>query len=323
MNTHPYDRLTPELILDAVEAQGLLSDGRLLALNSYENRVYQVGIEDQAPLIAKFYRPERWSPAAIAEEHAFAHALAQHELPIVAPLLFKQRSVFEHQGFHFALYPRRGGHGPDAENPDLLYRLGQLLGRIHNLGATEHFVHRERWDVALVQQALDELATFPALLEAPCDYLSQAQALLDEAGARIAAVNPTYLRVHGDCHIGNLLYRDEQLWLVDLDDTRMAPAIQDIWLLLSPEEDSQRRQLTELIDGYEEFRDFPRAELALIEPLRALRLVHYDAWLAKRWADPAFPRAFPWFAGSGYWQAQARRLQEQRVALTRATVTLY
>ena len=320
MNAHPYDALTPDLILDAVDSLGLITDGRLLALNSYENRVYQVGIDEQTPLIAKFYRPERWSDAAIAEEHAFALELAAHELPVVAPLVIDGSSLFSHQGFRFALFPRRGGHAPEAEDPELLYRLGQFLGRLHNIGATRPFAHRESLTPALAQHAL---ATLEAFAGHESGYLTAARQLIEQAQARFNAVNPSLLRGHGDCHIGNLLYRDEQLWLVDLDDTRMAPAMQDLWLLLSPEADSQRRQLTELLDGYEEFRDFPRAELALIEPLRALRLVLHDAWLAKRWSDPAFPKAFPWFDQNGYWAAQARRFDEQRRALEQPTVTLY
>ena len=323
--SHPFATLSPDLVLDAVESLGYLSDARVLALNSYENRVYQVGIEGETPLIAKFYRPARWSDAAIREEHAFSLELAEHEIPVVPPLLRDGESLFEHAGFRFALFPRRGGHAPEPGNLDQLYRLGQLLGRLHGVGASRPFQHRETMTVEnFGHQSLAcvlDSGFLPASLRPA--YESVARDLLARLDALFASVRYTAIRLHGDCHPGNLLYRDEAFHMVDLDDCRMGPAMQDLWMMLAGERQERLSQLSELMEGYQEFHDFDRRELALIEGLRSLRLLHYSAWLARRWDDPAFPMSFPWFANERYWGDQILALREQLAALDEAPLQLF
>lgn len=322
---HPFATLTPDLVLDAVESLGFLSDARVLALNSYENRVYQVGIEGETPLIAKFYRPARWSDAAIREEHAFSFELAEHEVPVVAPILQGGESLFEHAGFRFALFPRRGGRAPEPGDLDQLYRFGQLLGRMHAIGASRPFAHREALTVDNFGH--ESLATLlegdfvpRSLLPA---YESVARDLLARLDALFARIDYSSIRLHGDCHPGNLLYRDERFHVVDLDDCRMGPAVQDLWMLLAGERQERLLQLAELIDGYQEFHDFAPRELALIEGLRSLRLMHYSAWLARRWDDPAFPMSFPWFGSERYWGEQILMLREQLAALDEEPLRLF
>lgn len=314
---HPFAELTPERVLDAVEGLGYRSDARVLALNSYENRVYQVGIEDDQPLIAKFYRPQRWTDAAIREEHRFTLELADAEIPVVAPLIRDGETLFEHQGFRLALFPRRGGRAPEPGDLEQLYRLGQLLGRLHAIAALRPFEHRESLDVQCFGHA-------------PWQFLSAGQWLPSALRADFAAVVETLLsrldelfrntpfhpiRLHGDCHPGNLLCREDIWHIVDLDDCRMGPAVQDLWMMLAGDRPERTWQLAELIDGYRMFHDFDTRELPLIEGLRALRLLHHSAWLARRWDDPAFPRAFPWFASERYWSEQLLALREQLMAL--------
>lgn len=323
--SHPFSALTPDLVLDAVESLGLLSDARVLALNSYENRVYQVGIEGEAPLIAKFYRPDRWSDAAIREEHAFSFELAEHEVPVVAPLQFAGDSLFAHAGFRFALFPRRGGHAPEPGDLDQLYRFGQLLGRLHAVGASRPFQHREALTVDnFGHQSLATLLEggfIPASQRA--DYRTLAGELLARVDALFTGTSYQAIRLHGDCHPGNLLYRDERFHMVDLDDCRMGPAVQDLWMLLAGERQERLRQLSELLDGYQEFHDFAPRELALIEGLRSLRLIHYSAWLARRWDDPAFPPNFSWFGSEHYWSQQVLILREQLAALDEEPLRLF
>ena len=323
--SHPFATLTPDRVLDAVESLGYLSDARVLALNSYENRVYQVGIEDDQPLIAKFYRPDRWSDAAIREEHAFSHELAECEVPVVAPLQRDGESLFEHAGFRFALFSRRGGRAPEPGNLDQLYRLGQLLGRLHAVGASRPFEHRETLTVAGFGHAsLDTLleggfvprSLLPAYESVARDLLKR----LDELFTRVCY---TPIRLHGDCHPGNLLHRDDAFHVVDLDDCRMGPAVQDLWMMLAGDRQERLGQLSELVDGYNEFHDFEARELPLIEGLRALRLMHHSAWIARRWDDPAFPLAFPWFANERYWGDQILALREQLAALDEEPLRLF
>jgi len=323
--SHPFDTLTPDLVLDAVESIGYLSDARVLALNSYENRVYQVGIEDETPLIAKFYRPGRWSDAAILEEHQFSLELAEHEVPVVAPLERDGSTLFKHAGFRFALFPRRGGRAPEPGNLDQLYRLGQLLGRMHAVGANRPFEHRETLGVQNFGH--DSLSTLlegdfvpRSLLPA---YESVARDLLKRVEDVFASTNFTPIRLHGDCHPGNILARDDAFYLVDLDDCRMGPAVQDLWMMLAGERHERLGQLAELVDGYNEFHDFAPRELPLIEALRALRLMHYSAWLARRWDDPAFPMSFPWFGSERYWGDQVLILREQMSALQEEPLRLF
>lgn len=316
---HPFEALTPDFILDAIEAQGFLSDGRILALNSYENRVYQVGIEDSVPLIAKFYRPGRWSDVQILEEHQFCYELEAQELSVVTPLRNTEgESLLHYQDFRLALFPRRGGRAPDLDNPDHLYQLGYTLGRMHLVGAAHPFVERPVLDLASFGYNSIELIArdfIPASLREA--YLSLTRDLMLKIEAAFSLFDDLrYIRVHGDCHGGNLLWRDDVAHFVDFDDSRMAPAVQDLWMLLSESERSQRElQLAEVLAGYQEFADFDPRELHLVEPLRTLRMLHYSAWLARRWQDPAFPLSFPWFNTERYWGEHILQLREQLSAL--------
>jgi len=315
---HPFQTLTPAFVMDAVESQGFRCDCRVFALNSYENRVCQVGIEEDAPLIAKFYRPGRWNDAQILEEHAFCFELVEHELPVVAPLRnHLGESLFGYEGFRFALYPRQGGHAPEFDNLDNLLILGRTLGRMHAVGAVQPFAHRPHLDSTEFGRASVEL-----LLEnfVPTDFRASYEAVTERLLARIEAALHTAgavrtLRTHGDCHPGNILWRDGAPHFVDFDDARTAPAIQDLWMMLSGDRPRRLLQLSELIDGYNEFADFDPREIPLIEPLRALRILHHSAWLARRWADPLFPVAFPWFNTPRYWNEHIVELREQLAAL--------
>jgi Ser/Thr protein kinase RdoA (MazF antagonist) len=316
--THPFDTLTPDFILNALEEHGYLSDGRMLALNSYENRVYQVGIEDAEPIIAKFYRPDRWSDEQILEEHTFCFELVDNDIPVVAPIANNEgTSLLKAGDFRLALFPRRGGRTPDIDDLDNLLILGRLLGRIHLTGASHTFDHRPTIDcqtfghesVALIGDKF-----IPAYLTTAYDTL--ATDLLKKLDAIFASVGDvTHIRVHGDCHSGNILWRDDTPHFVDLDDARMAPSVQDIWMLLSGDQERQRAQLSEILEGYGEFNDFNLSELQLVEALRTLRLLHYNAWLAARWEDPAFPRTFTWFNSPRYWEQHILDLREQYAAL--------
>lgn len=315
--SHFYDQLTPERVLDAVESVGLLSDFRVIALNSYENRVYQVGIEEQQPVIAKFYRPQRWTVAQIQEEHDFTLALQALELPIIAPLSFNGQTLHQFDDFYFALFPRQGGHAPELSDLDNLYTLGRTLGRIHRLGATTNFQHRP--ELNLQRFGIESVAYLPENQFIPESLMANYQQATDALLLRLAELEQAYsvtpIRVHGDCHSGNILWRDEALHFVDFDDTCMAPAIQDIWMLLSGERHEQIQQLSEVLEGYEEFMPFNMVELNLLEYFRTLRILNYSAWLAKRWDDPAFPKAFTWFNTERYWAEHIVELREQLNAL--------
>ncbi len=314
-NLHAYDALTPDAILNAVDASGYRSDGHLLALNSYENRVYQVGIEDAQPLVVKFYRAGRWSDEAIREEHVFSQTLADAEIPVIAPLKDTGgETLFTHGGFRFALYPRRGGRWPDLEDPDNLMWLGRFMGRIHAIGATQPFAHRPTLDIASFGHAsvdyLQSAAIIPDYLHEA--YFSLAKDLLIQIEAGFERAGDfARIRLHGDCHPGNILWTDDGPHFVDFDDARMGPAIQDLWMLLSGERPQMTGQIDEVLAGYTEFMDFNPRELHLIEPLRTLRMIHYSAWLARRWDDPTFPRHFPWFGEPRYWEEQILALREQ------------
>lgn len=310
----PFAGLTPDAVLDAVESLGLHADGRQLALNSYENRVYQVGIEDGAPLVVKFYRPVRWSDDAIIEEHAFCAELIEREIPVVAPLLFEGRSLHQHAGFRFALYPRRGGRAPELDNEDTLRWMGRFIARIHNIGALEPFVARPRLDIASFgSEPRDWLLAHdcvpPELLDAWRGTVDTALDGVRRCFERAGSVRN--LRLHGDCHGGNVLWTDDGPHFVDFDDARMGPAVQDLWMMLSGQREAMERQFGRVLEGYEQFRDFDRRELHLVEALRTLRLIHYAAWIARRWDDPAFPVAFPWFGSARYWQDRILELKEQ------------
>jgi len=314
----PYSELSPETVLDAIEAVGFRSDGRVLALNSYENRVYQIGIEDGEPVVAKFYRPGRWSDAAIREEHGFAGELAGQEIPVVAPLQRAGETLHTHHGFRYAVFPRRGGRWPELGNTDEREWVGRFLGRIHAVGRAARFHERGRLSM---QELGRDARDFVLDGDWMPDYLATKYAevtdeLLDAVEARAADWGGAAQgRILGDCHRGNILWTDLGPHFVDLDDCLTGPAIQDLWMLLSGGHQEMRSELRDLLKGYEQFQPFDHSEIALIEPLRALRMIHYSGWLARRWHDPAFPKAFPWFAEPRYWEQHHRSLQDQLAAV--------
>ena len=324
-NQHPFALLTPDTVLDAVESIGLLSDARILTLNSYENRVFQVGIEGAPPLIAKFYRPNRWSDEAILEEHQFSLELAERDIPVIPPLQIDGHTLLNHAGFRFSLFTRFGGRAPEFDNPDHLLMLGRLLGRLHAVGSMQPFNHRP--ELTLQSFGYDSVNWLRENDSVPANLRPAYFSVADDLLARIADIYQAHpyqsIRLHGDLHVGNLLWRDESLYMVDMDDCRQGPAIQDLWMMLSGERDQRQAQLAELVDGYNEFHDFNPSELPLIESLRSLRLIHYSAWLARRWTDPAFPMHFPWFASERYWADQILTLREQRAALDEPPLRLF
>lgn len=316
----PYAHLDPHLILDAIESLGFQCTGSLLALNSYENRVYQVGIEGASPLVVKFYRPNRWTREAILEEHQFALELQEHELPIVAPFAFgpQHLTLADYQGFRFALFPRQGGRPLELDNMEHLEWMGRFIGRLHAVGVCKPFLHRPRLDVQTYgykpYQFLLENDFIPEELRH--NYCLTVEALLQKIEQSFALLGRlTYLRLHGDCHAGNILWDKTGPHFVDLDDCLMGPAIQDLWMLLSGPEQDVKKQLQFILQGYREFYDFNSRELHLIEALRSLRMIHYSAWLARRWHDPTFPLNFPWFNTPRYWQEQLQHLREQDALL--------
>ena len=323
-NPHPFQNLIPGFIMDAVESLGFRCDCRTSPLNSYENRVYQVGLEEGEPFIAKFYRPGRWSDAQIIEEHRFCIELAEHELPVVAPWKNGDcETLFHYEGFRFALYPRQGGRAPEFDNLDNLPVLGRMLGRIHRIGAVRPFERRPTLDSRSFGHASVELIRERFIPEEYREsYTAVTGQLLQEIDAITAEAGPHYIRAHGDCHAGNILWRDGAPHFVDFDDARMAPAVQDLWMMLSGERERQTAQLAALIEGYSEFNEFNPAELRLIEPLRALRMLHYSAWLARRWEDPIFPVTFPWFNTVRYWGEHILELREQLAALAEPPLEL-
>lgn len=313
----PYADLSPDLILDAVESVGIAPTGGILALNSYENRVYQLGTETGF-VVAKFYRPGRWSDQAILEEHAFSQELVEEEIPVVAPLELAGGTLNEHQGYRFAVFERRGGRWPELGTTDDRQWMGRFLGRIHAVGAVHAFQHRpelsiERLGVVPVEELLDSdwlpdhlVASYEAITD---DLLTAIEQRFDEVSGIDA------IRIHGDCHSGNVLWTDDGPHFVDLDDCMNGPRIQDLWLFLSGSRDEMTVQLGDLLAGYTQFSTFDARELHLIEALRTLRMLHYSAWIARRWGDPAFPRAFPWFEENRYWEEHVLALREQRALL--------
>jgi Ser/Thr protein kinase RdoA (MazF antagonist) len=318
MNDTPYHDLTPDLIMDAVESLGLRCNGQLLALNSYENRVYQIGIEDEAPVIGKFYRPGRWRDEAILEDHAFCQELAAREIPSVPPLEIQNRTLHAFGGHRFALYPRKGGRAPELDNAEVLEWIGRFLGRIHAVGAIKPFKHRGKIDIKTDGEDsvrfILQTSFVPDYLKLPLARISEE--VLAQIKRVFADVGPARaLRIHGDCHPGNILWTPSGPHFVDFDDCRTGPAVADVWMLLSGSRDEQERQLQHLLTGYQQFYRFDPTQLQLIEALRGLRILHYTAWLAKRWNDPAFPKAFPWFGNPRYWEEHVQTLQEQFAAL--------
>jgi Ser/Thr protein kinase RdoA (MazF antagonist) len=314
-NTIPFAALDPDLILDAIDALGLQTDGRLLALNSYENRVYQVGIEDAAPIVVKFYRPGRWSNEAIGEEHDFVFRLAESELPVVAPIRDANgQSLHVYRDFRFSLFPKHGGRAPELDRQDTLEWIGRFLGRIHAVGALDAFRIRPTINIETFgKEPGDFLLTHGFI---PGDIRLAYESVVRQALEGVQrcydrAGDFKYIRLHGDCHLGNMLWTDDGPHFVDFDDCRMGPAIQDLWMLLSGDRAQMKEQLLDILAGYEDFYEFNHRELFLIEALRTLRLIHYSAWIARRWDDPAFPATFTWFNTQQYWQDRILELREQ------------
>ncbi|HLT91573.1 MAG TPA: serine/threonine protein kinase [Woeseiaceae bacterium] len=313
-----FQALGPDDILGPLESLGFVPDGRFYPLSSYENRVYRVGIEDGAPVVAKFYRPARWSDEAILEEHAFTLELAERAIPVVPPLVREGRTLHHSGPFRFAVFPSRGGRAPELDQPGVRRRLGRLVARLHVEGERRPFRHRPAIDIESYGYAsrryLLEEGFIPAELAAT--YEGVTAHLLENVAAcfeRAGAVRT--LRLHGDFHAANVLADGDELFIVDFDDVRSGPAVQDLWMLLAGSREEQVPQLAEVLAGYEEFRRFDARELHLVEALRSLRIMHYAAWIARRWADPAFKTAFPWFNTARYWDEHILALREQ-AALT-------
>lgn len=322
-----FSTLQPDLILDALQHYGLDVSSGLLALNSYENRVYQFNAYRDAAvrpekMVVKFYRPQRWTPAQIQEEHQFAFELAAAEIPVVAPLLFAGESLLGYQGFYFAVFPSRGGRTLEIDNDDQLAMLGRFLGRMHQIGRQKVFTERPQLSVQShlldSQQVLAELDLIPNYLRPAFD--SALQQVIAEATSQYQPKK--LIRLHGDCHAGNLFYTGESPFFVDLDDCRTGPAMQDLWMMLSGDRRQQRETLELMLEEYEQYCDFDPAELKLIEPLRAMRMIHYMAWLARRWQDQAFVMNFPWFATDKYWEQQCLALKEQLALLQQPPLSL-
>ncbi|HUI58608.1 MAG TPA: serine/threonine protein kinase [Steroidobacteraceae bacterium] len=309
----PFTGLSPEVVLDAAASVGLEADGRLFALNSYENRVYQLGTP-HGNLVLKFYRPHRWSDAQIAEEHALTAELAQAELPVAAPVERAGRTLFTFGEYRFAAFPWMPGRAPELDATDARQILGRTLARMHQVGARRPFLTRPVIGIQrLGIDACHQVLAGELLPEALRDrYVQTGEALLERIERSFADAQPVRgIRIHGDCHLGNLLWNEHGPAFVDLDDCGTGPRIQDLWMLLSGSPAEQRRQWAELLEGYLQFADFDLREVQLIEPLRALRMLHHAAWVSHRWRDPAFPRAFPWFGEQRYWESYLADLREQ------------
>lgn len=326
MSTPPYARLSPDTVLEAVESVGFVCDGTSIALASYENRVYQIGIDGGGFIVAKFYRPERWTDDAIYEEHDFALELVDRDVPVVPPLVLEGDTLHEYDGYRFALFERRGGRWPELGSSDDRIMMGRVIARIHAVGDLQRFSHRATLSPAVLGRdavaVLDEGGFIPDHLAD--SYLSTADDLLDAVDRAFeTAGRYRELRIHGDCHPGNVLWTATGPHFVDLDDCVNGPSIQDLWLFLSGNRDEMAAQLADLLEGYTQFRDFDYRELNLVEALRALRMIHYSAWIARRWTDPAFPRAFTWFGEPRYWEEQVLSLREQRAALDESPLAVF
>ncbi|MCC5856189.1 MAG: serine/threonine protein kinase [Idiomarina sp.] len=316
MDDFSFQQLTPDFILDALETVHIYPASGLLALNSYENRVYQFLDDDRQRFVLKFYRPARWTTEQIQEEHDFLAELAAVDIPVVQPLRFDGESLLHFQGYRWCVFPSVGGRALEADNLDQLEELGRQLGRIHRVGAAKPFEFRPN---LVSDEIVDEAVTTLLASELLPDSLRESFAtILGHVSQRLNEVawqDAQSIRLHGDCHVGNLLVRPDGMTLVDLDDARQGPAVQDLWMMLSGDRSQQQLQLETLLDGYEEFTEFQPRELRLIEPLRTFRIIQYMAWLARRWDDPAFPRSFGWFAEPRYWEQQILALKEQLAAL--------
>lgn len=315
---HPYARLTQDTLIDWLESLGLESDYRIYPLNSFENRVYRVGIEEATPMVFKVYRPGRWNRAQVDEELSFIEELADADLDVIPAAMIHGERLFERDGFLLAGFPMKAGHAFELDNPEKLYRIGQQLARLHNVGAVSRFRHRNT--LSLLQPVNDALSFFNGSSLIPddiranyLDTLTNLKALLTPFEATLAECDQ--LRIHGDFHPGNILTRDDRMLIVDFDDTVTGPAMQDIWKLLSGTPSDQQLQLNELEEGYEQFRSFPRREIRLIEPLRTAHMIRHALWIGRRWEDPAFPQAFPWYGTARYWSEHLLALREQWATL--------
>ena len=325
-NVQDYNQLSPDTVLSAVETVGLIPDGRLQALNRFENRVYLIGLDDQTEVIAKFYRPKRWTDQQILEEHDFCHELAENDIPVVTALCFSEQQLFNFEGFRFSLFPKKGGRAMDLENYDVLEQMGRFLGRLHQVGKTKQFIHRPALTVASYGIESREFILSNDYI--PRDlisaYESLTTALIEQIQQAYQQVGDLHLvRTHTDFHQGNILWTEETPHIVDFDDCRSAPAIQDIWMMLSGERNDMVAGLDAILEGYSSFCEFNHRELGLIEALRTLRLMHYYAWLAKRWNDPAFKIAFPWFNSQRCWEEHVLSLREQSAAMNEVPLALF
>lgn len=312
MSLHPFSKLTPDFILTAIESLDFWSDARIYPLNSYENRVYQIGLEDKQPIIAKFYRPNRWTREQIQEEHTILRQLKQQELPVIAPISINNTTLFSHDEFYFCLYEKQLGRVPEADNMDHLFSTGQLLGKMHASMSSTSYQARpcmkplEDFEDA-VRSILSSKFMPQKLTDSFSDLFTKLRTLIfaSTKNSWPQTIHP----IHGDCHRSNLIVDQEKVYILDFDDSRTGPAIQDVWLHLSGTVTQQKQQLSELIEGYEEYHDFAHPQLALIDSLKVCRLVQYAAWLDKRWEDPAFPVTFPWFQEETYWLGLRKDLQ--------------
>lgn len=308
---HPYSELSPDLIMDALEIVGLYSDYRLYPLNSYENRVYQVGIEDSSPVIVKFYRPGRWTQAQILEEHALLQHLSDNDVSVAAPLIINEQSLFEYQGFHFSVTPKLRGDAPEAGDLDQLYSLGELIGAMHHASADIELVHRPKLSttsrIDRASQLILSSGYLPKALES--EYI-RLIGLLSQYSEQTLSRFPQYLRcIHGDCHRSNVLNDGGNLTLLDFDDCRMGYAVQDLWLHIS-DKSVKQQQFSELIEGYENYQPFDMRELELIDVFLTERTIAYTAWITERWNDPAFPKLFPHFVDPGFWEQHLKDLSD-------------
>jgi Ser/Thr protein kinase RdoA (MazF antagonist) len=322
MSEFSFANLTPDLILDAIESIGIYPESGLLALNSYENRVYQFRADDNCRYVVKFYRPQRWSDEQIQEEHQFSFSLIDAEVPVVAPIQRDGVTLFTYQGYRFTLFPSVGGRQFEMDNLDQLDMLGRYIGRLHSVAGRQKFTHRPTINthdyLDRSREAILSSQLLPTYMETP--FLTILDQLIEQT--RQMFHGSAQIRLHGDCHAGNILWSNDKLLLVDLDDCRQGPAIQDLWMMLNGDRQEQAMQFDTMLCGYEEFHSFDQRQLGLIEPLRAMRIVHYMGWLAKRWQDPAFPRNFSWFATDKYWEQQVLVLKEQYAALNEPALTL-
>jgi Ser/Thr protein kinase RdoA (MazF antagonist) len=319
-----YQALTPDLILDAIESLGIYPETGLLALNSYENRVYQFRCDNGVRYVVKFYRPERWSHEQIQEEHDFSQSLFDEEIPVATPIIINGRSLHEYKGFRFALFPSIGGRSFEVDNLEQLEATGRFIGRIHQFSQQGKFKHRDLVNPQVLGDEsllwLKESGHVPSSLVLP--YFTIVEQVLDKSKEIWAKQNPKQIRLHGDLHPGNILWTPDGPGFVDLDDARTGPAIQDLWMMITGDRQQKQLQLEILLEAYEEFCDFDAKELTLIEPLRAMRMLHYNAWLSRRWEDPAFPMNFPWYGEEKYWEQQILSFKEQLAVLDEPALSL-